>query len=74
MACTQILAGITLDCASSVGGIKEVYIANYDDVTEVVLNGDIITGITSDGAVVFKKYEFKIYHFRKIRRVNASCT
>ena len=32
MACTQILAGITLDCASSVGGIKEVYIANYDDV------------------------------------------
>ena len=55
MACNQTLGGIILDCASSVGGIKEVYIANYNDVTEVVVNGDKITGITSDGAVVFKK-------------------
>ena len=59
MACTQILAGITLDCASSVGGIKEVYIANYDDVDFVEMDGDLITGFSMSGTAKFKKYEFR---------------
>ena len=59
MACTQILAGITLDCASSVGGIKEVYIANYDDVTVDEFDGEMITSIRLSGNTKFKKYEFR---------------
>lgn len=59
MSCLQTLAGITLDCASSVGGIKEVYIANYDDVSMVSVTGDLITDITMTNTAKFKKYEFR---------------
>lgn len=71
MACTQILKGIALDCEASVGGIKEVYIARYEDVTSkptvsstievdgesVTLDGDMITAI--NGAGKFHKYSFR---------------
>ena len=71
MACTQLLKGITLDCEASVGGIKEVYIARYDDVNgqptvsstitvdseSVTLDGDMITAI--DAAGKFHKYAFR---------------
>lgn len=73
MACTQTLKGITLDCEASVGGIKEVYIARYDDVDgqptvastittnpeaePVTLPGDMITAI--DAAGKFHKYAFR---------------
>lgn len=59
MSCSQTLAGITLDCDSSVGGIKEVYIANYADVTEVALADDKVSGITMTNSAKFKKYEFR---------------
>ena len=59
MGCSQVLAGITLDCASSVGGIKEVYIANYNDVSAVTLQDDMIDTITMSGDAKFKKYEFR---------------
>lgn len=71
MACTQLLKGITLDCEASVGGIKEVYIARYEDVVgkvtlastitvdgeSVTLDGDMITEI--DAAGKFHKYAFR---------------
>lgn len=71
MACTQLLKGITLDCEASVGGIKEVYIARYEDVNgqptvsstitvdeeTVTLDGDMITRI--DAAGKFRKYAFR---------------
>lgn len=59
MACTQVLAGITLDCASSVGGIKEVYIANYDDIDTVTVADDKVTQITMKENAKFKKYQFR---------------
>lgn len=59
MACTQVLAGITLDCASSVGGIKEVYIANYDDIDMVTVADDKVTQITMKENAKFKKYQFR---------------
>lgn len=59
MACTQVLAGITLDCASSVGGIKEVYIANYDDIDLVTVADDKVTQITMKENAKFKKYQFR---------------
>lgn len=73
--CIQTLKGITLDCSHSLGGIKTVYIANYNDVTDIKYNastgsttgstsgatytGDTITGITMASGAVFKPYQFR---------------
>lgn len=51
MSCSQVLNGITLGCETSVGGIKEVYIAKYADVeqptvSEVDDTKGLITEIT----------------------------
>lgn len=59
MACSQTLAGLSLDCLNSKGGIKCVYIANFDDVTTVSEADGVITGITMDTTKKFKKYEFR---------------
>ncbi len=63
MACSQTLNGITLDCASSIGGIKEVYITNYGDYTaELDPVSGMITGLTNvneSTTAKFKKYEFR---------------
>ena len=47
--CNQTLNGITLDCSHSLGGIKTVYIANYNDVTDLSYNASTgsTTGTTS---------------------------
>ena len=73
--CIQTLKGITLDCSHSLGGIKTVYIANYNDVTDIKYNastgsttgstsgatytGDTITGITMASGTTFKPYQFR---------------
>lgn len=59
--CNQTLAGITLDCTNSLGGIKTVYIANYGDVDgqPTVGEGGMITGITMSGDTKFKPYQFR---------------
>ena len=61
MACTQTLSGLTRDCSNSMGGIKEAYIANRDDVDIAgsTIASDIITVIAMVGAAKFKKYDFK---------------
>lgn len=62
MSCTSLsLAGLAKDCATSKGGIKAVYIANYDDVASVTLSesGDtkgMITAITMGDTAKFKQY------------------
>lgn len=70
--CNQTLAGITLDCTNSLGGIKTVYVANYGDVEAVDLDTvddstptsadttyGMITGITMSGDTKFKPYQFR---------------
>ena len=73
--CIQTLKGITLDCSHSLGGIKTVYIANYNDVTDLSYNastgsttgstsgatytGDTITGITMASGTFFQPYQFR---------------
>lgn len=61
MACTQILSGILGDCLTNVGGIRVVYVCNYDDVTDVVYDdatGEVKT-ITMAASKKFKAYNFK---------------
>lgn len=59
MACTQTLSGLTRDCSNSMGGVKEVYIANFDDVSGVTIASDIITAIAMVSNAKFKKYSFR---------------
>ena len=61
MACSQVLNGIAADCQTNVGGVREVYIANYSDVTaiEVDDSSNMIKTITMADSAKFKKYAFK---------------
>ena len=61
MACSQLLNGIAADCQTNVGGVREVYIANYDDVTAVEVDetSHMISTITMAASAKFKKYAFK---------------
>lgn len=59
MSCLQTLSGIAASCETNVGGIREVYIANYADVTGVTVTSDQITAITMASEAKFKPYYFK---------------
>ena len=58
MSCTQTLSGLARDCASNMGGILEVLIANFDDVTALTFTSGIISAITMASSAKFKKYNF----------------
>lgn len=61
MACSQTLNGIAASCETNVGGIREVYIANYEDVTDIEVDAtsNMIDTITMASSAKFKKYLFK---------------
>lgn len=61
MACSQTLSGILRDCEPNAGGIKEIYIANADDVTAIALDstGAEISSITMATSAKFKKFYFR---------------
>lgn len=58
MACSQTLNGYTaLDCNPSKGGVKTIYIANYDDVTDISIStAGTVSAITMDTGKTFHKY------------------
>lgn len=58
MPCTQTLSGLAKDCSANMGGIVEVMIANFDDVTNVTVTDDIISAVTMASGAKFKKYSF----------------
>lgn len=69
--CNQTLGGIPFECEPSIGGIKEVYIARYDDIdgkptVDNVKGPDdpdvtygVITEIPITGETKFKGYSFR---------------
>ena len=61
MACSQTLTGILRDCDLNMGGIAEVYIANYDDISAKVVTDETISTITpvASAATPFHKYQFR---------------
>ena len=61
MACSQLLNGIAASCDTNVGGVREIYIANYDDVTAVEVDevSNMIKTISMTDSAKFKKYAFK---------------
>ena len=61
MGCSQVLNGIAADCQTNVGGVREIYIANYGDVTAIEIDevSNMIKTITMVDSAKFKKYAFK---------------
>ena len=61
MACSQTLNGIAASCDTNVGGVREIYIANYSDVSAVEVDevSNMIKTITMADSAKFKKYAFK---------------
>ena len=59
MACTQTISGLAQDCLNSKGGISEVYLANYEDVTDITVTDGMIKGITMASGKKFKRYYFR---------------
>lgn len=56
MACA-LTASFTLGCKDSIGGIKEVYLIEKENVTGYTPSGDQISDITLVSGKVFRKYE-----------------
>ena len=59
MACTQTISGLAQDCLNSKGGISEVYLANYEDVTDITVTDGMVKGITMASGKKFKRYYFR---------------
>ena len=58
MSCIQTLSGLAKDCAANMGGIVEVMIANFADVTGVTITDGIVSAVTMATDAKFKKYSF----------------
>ena len=66
MSCLQTLSGIARDCANSMGGIRRVLLANFDDVTISTITDGVIKAITmaSHGTPPVTE-TFKEYYIRR---------
>lgn len=59
MACTQTYQGIGRDCTVNTGGIAEVYIVNFDEVTAITTSSNQVSAITMASGKKFKGYLFR---------------
>jgi len=59
MACNQTISGLVSDCSTSKGGVSEVYLANYEDVVDVAVTDNKVTGITMASGKKFHRYYFR---------------
>lgn len=57
--CTLTLSGLARDCKDNAGGIKEVYIIDYNSINNVTVLANVITGITVDSEAKFHTYAFR---------------
>ena len=55
MACA-LTQGYNLDCRLNYGGVKEIYVIEFDNVSAITEAAGVITGITKVSTKVFKKY------------------
>jgi len=54
MSCIQTLSGLAKDCAANMGGIVEVMIANFADVTGVTITDGVVSAVTMAADAKFK--------------------
>ena len=58
MPCIQTLSGLARDCAANMGGILEVLLANFYDVTGVTITDNQVSAIAMATSAKFHKYTF----------------
>ena len=58
MACA-LTQGRAIDCRNSAGGIQEVLISNFDDITIVTAPTGVLTGLTQAAATSFYRYSLE---------------
>ena len=59
MACNSV-SGITFQCLQNLGGISEIYIANFESVSATTSNGiGVITDIDMTGSTKFERFQFE---------------
>ena len=58
MAC-NLTQGRTIDCRSNTGGIEEILIANFDDITIDTVAAGVLTGLTQAAATNFYIYNME---------------
>ena len=59
MSCTLTLSGLARDCRDNCGGIKEVYIVDYNSIDTVSVLADKITGLTLNSGSTFHTYSLR---------------
>lgn len=69
MACA-ITAGFTIDCRDGMGGLKEIYIANYNDIDQNSLATGVVSGVVTG---ITKLSGKKFYKFQQLAQT-ASAT
>jgi hypothetical protein len=59
MSCIALNGGITLDCSGNAGGIRKLYITDYENIvpTDLIMTNDVITDL-SVGSASFYEFEF----------------
>jgi hypothetical protein len=55
MACA-LTQGYTLDCSDSYGGVKELHLIEFDNVSSFTESAGVVTAITKATGKAFKKY------------------
>ena len=58
MACA-LTQGRAIDCRNSTGGISEILIANFGDITIDTVAAGVLTGLTQAGATSFYRYSLE---------------
>jgi hypothetical protein len=56
MACA-LTSGYTLDCRNSFGGVKEIYIMEFDNATTITVSAGVVTAITKATGKLFRDYK-----------------
>jgi hypothetical protein len=51
-----LTTGYNLDCRSNYGGVKTIYLIEFENVTAVTQSAGVVTGITKASTKTFKKY------------------
>ena len=58
MAC-NLTQGRTIDCRNNTGGIEEILIANFEDITITSVGGGVLLGLTQAAATNFYRYNLE---------------
>tara|TARA_R110002012_G_scaffold197522_2_gene366095 strand:+ start:20269 stop:20808 length:540 start_codon:yes stop_codon:yes gene_type:complete len=72
MACTAVTAGRALPCKDSLGGIKQIWAANFVDGLWAAVSSGEIANATSSSATIFKNYDMHKNTGSFTQTVNAS--